>query len=106
MQPIEYVGFTAGTIGVCMFIPEIVNSYKLKTVHISYISIFITLVSAFLWITYHYYKDNISGLVTTLLYAFVVIIHFIQKIYYQIKNKKKSHSDHQPIITLNDFDNV
>ena len=55
MKSIEYVGFVAGTIGVCFFIPEIVKSYKAKAVHVSYFSIMITLISSILWIVYHYY---------------------------------------------------
>ena len=107
MKSIEYVGFIAGSLGVCTFLPEIIKSYNFKVVNLSYISMFISLLSAFLWIIYHYYKDNISGLVTTLLYAFVMTSHLIQKIYYQIKNKKNNlHSYQQPIMSAHDLDNV
>lgn len=101
MKSIEYVGFVAGTIGVCFFIPEIVKSYKAKAVHVSYFSIMITLISSILWIVYHYYKDNISGLITTFLYFGVMIIHLIQKMYYQYVNKKMD-SDKVPIVTMTD----
>lgn len=94
MKSIEYVGFVAGSMGLCMFIPEIIKTYKTKTVGITYCSIAISFISTILWIIYHYYKDNISGLVTTVMYMIIITVHLLQKIFYQCHKKNNNISGH------------
>ncbi len=61
MEPIEFLGFTAGGLVAISLLPQVIKSWRTKsTKDIAILWTLINLVGQILWVTYGYYIESVS----------------------------------------------
>lgn len=91
---IEFLGIIAGLFALIGGLQQLIHTYnKKKAEDISYIFLIGTIVSAILWVIYHYKNRGGGAFVITLITLIGLLILLIMKLIYENNDNKKAKKD-------------
>ena len=83
---IEIIGYIAGIFTLINFFPQVLKSYKTKSVEdVSYLMVITYMISMLLWVTYAYFIDSWPIMITNSIAFFMSAI----QLFLMFKYKKK-----------------
>ena len=79
------IGYIATTISSILYIPQLIHIIKRKSAKdISYLFLFLTLISGILWIIYAILDNNYPVIISSSFIFFINLLMLISKIYFDI----------------------
>ena len=80
----DIIGYTAGTIIILSFVPQIIKSYKTRSVKdLSLIMLLAIILATILWIVYGFMISSIPVILVNSIYVFVVLFQLYLKMKYE-----------------------